>query len=567
MLNRITNNELPYYSEKAKLTVSQLIKEGTNYLDIMSNDAYFIDLIGNPMGKELEISNYLKRRIANNNDLQIGFVSDTSQFFYSPNSSPGKVTMQNSAWYFEFLKQPKDRAFNVNQSSKTKQIKLWVQQKEYSLDGKFLGVAYIGYDIKKITQFILSQNFDNKGQTMMVGLDGGIKIHRDSAKIDYNNSLKAGHTLASLEGIGENAKQLMTKNDTNFLYTKPNGETHLIISKYISEFEWIMLIDVSVNQIIKPLRNAFITTLLWGLLFTIIMVSLISVLISRVALKPIKKMSSFINLFAEGDLKVGLTISSSDEIGEFAVQLKQMQKKLLEIVTKIKEGSLVINKTGINLNHRALIVASSSNEQAANIEEVSSSIEQILFKVNQNMLNSQGTKQISDKSYQELATIHKLVDATSISMMEIDEKVSVISEIASKTDMLAINAAIEAARAGEKGKGFGVVAQEVRKLAEKSSRAAIEIGKISKKNVELAQQSIKLLNAVMPDIEKTSQLVNQITEASIEQNANVNEINSAVIQLSQISLQNSSAADEVTSSSAILIQQAQELNNKIAFFK
>ncbi len=567
ILNRIINYELPYYSDKAKLTISQLISKGTNRLDIMSNDAYFIDLIMNPEDKTEKIKEYLKRRIGENGDLQIGFVSDASQSYYSLNSEPGLVTNENSAWYFAFLEQTKNRAFNVNQSSKTKEIKLWVQQKEFNLDEEFIGVSYIGYNIDTVKQFVLSQNFGNKGKTMMVGLDGGIKIHNDSAKIDYNNVLLEGHTLASLSGMGGKAKELLQKKDNTLTYKKTNGETRIVISKYIPELEWIMLIDVSENEILKPLRDLFIRNLILTFLITIGIIILISLLINRIAIKPINKMSKYIKLFANGDLKASLDIYLKDEIGEFAVQLRKMQEKLSEIVSKIKSSSHVINQTGTGLTNSAQSLASGSNEQAASIEEVSLTVEQILLKVNQNMLNSKKTEEISDKSYKELENVHQSVKNTSVSMLEIAQKISIISEIASKTDMLAINAAIEAARAGEAGKGFSVVASEIRKLAEKSNKAAIEIGTISEKSVGLAKHSINLLNAVMPDIEKTSKLVKLITEASVEQDSNIQEISNAFVQLTQISLQNSSSAEELATSSTVLTEQAQGLDNNVAFFK
>ena len=266
--------------------------------------------------------------------------------------------------------------------------------------------------------------------------------------------------------------------------------------------------------------------------------------------------------------KTGLEVSV---IGFGSIKLPGVQKddaaKMKEIVAKIKSSSRVINQTGAGLTKNAQGLASASTEEAASIEEVSSTVEQILFKVNQNMLNSKKTEDISDKSYKELANVHQSVENTSVSMLEIAQKISIISEIASKTDMLAINAAIEAARAGESGKGFSVVASEIRKLAEKSNKAAIEIGTISEKSVELAKHSINLLNAVMPDIEKTSKLVKLITEASVEQDSNIQEISNAFVQLSQISLQNSASADELATSSSVLTEQAQGLDNNVAFFK
>ena len=138
ILNRIINSELPYYSDKAKLTISKLIHKGTKSLDFMINDAYFIDIIRNPTDKNEEINTYLQRRKGNDNNMEIGFVAENILTFYSFNRDPGIVTKENSKWYFKFKKQSETRAFNVDMSSRTKLIKLWVQQKVFDLEGVFL---------------------------------------------------------------------------------------------------------------------------------------------------------------------------------------------------------------------------------------------------------------------------------------------------------------------------------------------------------------------------------------------------------------------------------------------
>jgi len=567
MLDRIMNYELPYYADKAKLTISELINKGTSRLDIMSNDAYFVDLITKPEGKISEIDDYLKHRVGNRNDLQIGFVSEANNSFHSLNNEHGTVTKENSAWYFTFKEQAKNRLFNVSQSFATKKIRLWVQQKEFSINNEFLGVSYIGYDIDTIKQFVLSQNFGNKGETMMVGLDGGIKIHKDSARIDYNNSLLDGHTLASLPGIADNAKELLIKGDNSIIYKKPNGEVRIVLSKYIPELGWIMVMDVSENKILEPLRTLFIRNLIWNFIIIIGTIFLVLFLINKIAIRPLSKMSIYINLFSSGDLKTNLDIYSEDEIGQFAVQLRKMQEKLSDIVAKIKASSRVINQTGKGLSRDAQSLASSSSEQAVSLEEVSSTIEQLLYKVKQNMLNSKKTENISDQSYKELAIVHKSVENASESMTEIAHKISMITDIAFKTNLLAINAAIVAARAGESGKEFSVVASEIRLLAEKSNKAADEIGDISAKSAKLAIHSMNSLNAVMPSIEKTSQLVKLISDASVEQDVNIQEISNAVNQLSETSSRDTTSADRLAVSSTILTEQAEGLDENIAFFK
>ena len=152
-------------------------------------------------------------------------------------------------------------------------------------------------------------------------------------------------------------------------------------------------------------------------------------------------------------------------------------------------------------------------------------------------------------------------------MKEIASKISIIEEIARQTNLLALNAAIEAARAGEHGKGFAVVATEVRKLAERSQIAAGEIGRLSASSVGVAEKAGEMLSRLVPDIQKTAELVQEISAASREQNSGTQQINKAIQQLDQVVQQNASAAEEMASPSEELASQAQQLQGTISFFK
>jgi methyl-accepting chemotaxis protein len=159
------------------------------------------------------------------------------------------------------------------------------------------------------------------------------------------------------------------------------------------------------------------------------------------------------------------------------------------------------------------------------------------------------------------------VKATVMAMKQIAQKISIIDDIAYQTNLLALNAAIEAARAGEHGKGFAVVASEVRKLAERSQIAAQEIGTVATSSVELAERAGALLDAIVPSIAKTSDLVQEISAASQEQSSGVNQINSAVTQLSQTTQENASASEELAATAEEMSGQAEQLQQTVSFFK
>jgi methyl-accepting chemotaxis protein len=194
-------------------------------------------------------------------------------------------------------------------------------------------------------------------------------------------------------------------------------------------------------------------------------------------------------------------------------------------------------------------------------------VEEMNATIRQNADNSLQTEKIAQKSANDALESGKAVSDAVIAMKQIAEKISIVGEIARQTNLLALNAAIEAARAGEHGRGFAVVASEVRKLAERSQVAAAEIGRLSGTSVEVAERAGGMLAKLVPDIQKTSELVQEISAASKEQAGGADQINSAIQQLNQVVQQNAGAAEEMSSTAEELSAQASQLMEVMGFFK
>ena len=268
---------------------------------------------------------------------------------------------------------------------------------------------------------------------------------------------------------------------------------------------------------------------------------------------------------AEGNLM--LEVKQRSENDGLMQALSTMVQNLTQVVTDVKFAADNVTSGSQALSSTSEQMSQGASEQAASAEEASSSMEQMSSNIRQNADNSLQTEKIAVKSATDANESGQAVARTVSAMKEIASKISIIEEIARQTNLLALNAAIEAARAGEHGKGFAVVASEVRKLAERSQKAAGEIGSLSLTSVDVAEHAGNLLQMLVPDIHKTAGLVQEISAACKEQDTGADQINRAIQQLDQVIQQNAGASEEMASTAEELASQAEQLQGTIAFFR
>jgi methyl-accepting chemotaxis protein len=253
--------------------------------------------------------------------------------------------------------------------------------------------------------------------------------------------------------------------------------------------------------------------------------------------------------------------------GELDNALKNMIKKLSETVLSITKGAEEISYGSVEITKSSQVVAQGATEQASSLEEISSSVEQMVSNINQNADNATQAEAMTKTASDKMKTVRDATNSTFKSIRDITEKIEIINEIADKTNLLAINAAVEAARAGEHGKGFAVVANEVRKLAERSQQSAVQIIELSKNTIREAENSGHLLDELAPDVQKSFNLVREISSSSAEQRSGAEQINVALAQLNQVTQQNASSSEELASASTNFNTQANKLKETVSFFK
>jgi len=267
---------------------------------------------------------------------------------------------------------------------------------------------------------------------------------------------------------------------------------------------------------------------------------------------------------ADGNLTVNIRERSAQD--KLMQALTSMVAGLTRTVSEIRSIASEVAAASQSISTASVQVSKGASSQAAAAEEASSSMEEMVSNIKQNADNASQTDKIANKSAKDAQESGKSVLEAVAAMKEIANKISIIEEIARQTNLLALNAAIEAARAGEHGKGFAVVAAEVRKLAERSQKAAGEINQLSATTLKVSEKSGEMLDKLVPDIQRTAELVQEISAASKEQDTGAEQINKALQQLEQVIQQNASAAEEMASTTEELTGQSDQLVSALSFF-
>ncbi|MBN2402381.1 MAG: hypothetical protein JXN64_08265 [Spirochaetes bacterium] len=268
---------------------------------------------------------------------------------------------------------------------------------------------------------------------------------------------------------------------------------------------------------------------------------------------------------ANGNLDIKVDLRSDEDA--IMKSMGQSIQNLSEFAMSVQTAANQVALGSQEMTTEAQHMAASSTEQAANVEEISSSIEEISSTVGLNVENAGLTASISEKVAAEAEEGGKAVNNTLQAMKSIVDRIGIIEDIAIQTNMLALNASIEAARAGKHGKGFAVVANEVRDLARRSGKAAKEISELTGKSLKVADSAGKLIERIVPQIKKTSELVHEINSASSEQAKSIGQVSEAIDQLQKGIQQGASSNEELAATSEELASQADQLKEISSFFK
>jgi methyl-accepting chemotaxis protein len=367
---------------------------------------------------------------------------------------------------------------------------------------------------------------------------------------------------------------------TNYWFSKIDGgdaKEKRSYSDYFQTYDWIIgtgnyIDDIdtilenikSDNQ--KNVRNVFVSLLIVLLLLSSLAI-LVSVLMGRRISAPIVDVVKKAELVSKGDLTLSITSNSNDETGKLAGSFNAMVINLNQMIKSIKQSASEINASSGEVSNNSQNLALGASKQAASVEEASAAMEQMTSTIELNAENARQTETLSKATSESTKIMFESMNNSLASIRTISEKITIINDIAFQTNLLALNAAVEAARAGDHGKGFAVVAAEVRKLAERSKNAADEIVGLSNESVKTTESTKEILNRLVPEIERTLKLVQEIAASSNEQSQGVQQVNGAIQQLNEVIQQNATSSEELASNAEQNSARATDLLENITYFK
>ncbi len=282
---------------------------------------------------------------------------------------------------------------------------------------------------------------------------------------------------------------------------------------------------------------------------------------------PLRDTSDYVRRISKGQIPDLIEEEYKGDFNETRNSLNTMIENLIRFAADVQKTAEQVATGSEQLSVSAGQISNGTSQQAAGVEEISSSMEEMSSMVRQSAENARETATIAEKAARDARDGSMAVRETVQAMRSISEKIMIIDEIAGQTNMLALNAAIEAARAGEHGKGFAVVAAEVRELAQNTRNAAKAISELSASNLEIAENTGSLLDEMVSGIQKTAELVQDISASGTEQAGGISEVNEAIQQQDQIVQQNAAFAEEMASASQEFSSQGERLLQVASFFE
>ncbi len=541
-LNQSRNFDIQAVNQITREKVRVVIPEMLHGKNSIYHDYEFVDEIGELLNGTATVFQKIPQGFLRISTNVMNKEDQRGVNTFIPNDSPVIETILKGKVY-------KGRAYVVDDWYVTAYEPIYI-------DNEIQGILYVGVkekDLSGIKEIFDKKKYLDTGYPFIISKTGDMIIHPTKEGVNFKDAEFYNKIVQAGTDKGRFTYSFEGKDKELYFEYIPFIESYVAVSYYNSDL----------NKQLYSLLLSIIIALVAGLLLFVGMIRFVARSITR----PIKQTVNFADSVSKGDLSAIIDLNQNDEVGIMTTSLNKMVNKLKEVVNDIIQSSSNIASAGYQVSSSSMQISKGANDQAASVEEVSSTMQEMVSNIEMNTENANHTEKISTSAHQGMQEIyekaHQSVEATN----SIAQKIGVINDIAFQTNILALNAAVEAARAGTHGKGFAVVAGEVRKLADLSKNAANDIIKLSKESLEVVSSAGEKVGDMAPEIEKTTEMIKEISVSSSEQLKGAEQVNIVIQELNNLTQQNASSSEELAASAQQLSSQADHLKKLVAFFR
>ncbi|MEZ9820187.1 methyl-accepting chemotaxis protein [Shewanella sp. 10N.286.45.A1] len=595
MLTSEMPNMLAQIRNKVELNISTLM----NAAEQLANNRMLLQWLENdrPEVDETLVVNQLNDVTRQYGLAQASFADRETAAYYTQDGFLRVLTPAQDAWFFDYKNSGQEKMLNVFTEANG-DVKLFINYQQPN--GR--GLVGLGKSLDDMVQLLRSFKIEQSGFVYLIDSQGEVKLHQDTSqigKMSLNNLYRDTDTSS-----------LMQRTDFNLLKTSVNGEEMFIASSYIPSMDWYLVAQVPESEIFSLLEESAYKILIWTALIAAVFIALSSLVASSVS-RPIAKVADMLHNIGEGegDLRQRLPVDGNDELAQLAQGFNSFISKIQASVIEVADTSRLLGASAIDVSHQAqrtledsqqqkdqtIMVVTAINEMGATVNEIASNAAQAADTAraadtdsnNGQVVVTRARETISQLS-NDVEQVGEVIESLATHTKSIESILDVIRAVSEQTNLLALNAAIEAARAGEAGRGFAVVADEVRNLASRTatstnevqvmidklqaeaSRAVEAMEKSRSRSIEgvnAVDEASQSLTGISERIGSISDMNIQVAAATEEQSTVVEDINRNVSDINDITQRTADTAEDAAQASQSLTQLAHRLDSLVANFK
>lgn len=598
---RLYSSEIPSIVESVSESIAKNLVTSIVASQSIAATPYYIDLLNDSeslTNHDSEIVKYL-RSLKNAFEAEsVYIVSAKTGEYYTQSGLAKKLSKVNDKWFYDLAESSQQYDLSLDVDANTNTLRLFINFRVIS-NGTFLGIVGMSLSVNELSELISGYNIGSKGYIYLIDANKNIKVHPN---IELTNK--------SLSDIYPDSIGTSQSGNIDFSFTEHKNTQKIVATNFIPEINWYVVAELDKEEVFAPV-SSMVFKLMTAAAFIVLLGLGVTVWMIYKVMAPLGELDVMLKQIANGsgDLSIRLDDSKKDEIGSlsrsynhFIASLASMLLDIRNSSTSVEKGVQEIEIRMSSINDGALEQYSQSDQMATAIQEMGHTVKEIANNASgaaersrngetsatEGLSSAVDTVKNVSETVASIEQSSKVISTLAHQTKDITSVLEAIRDISDQTNLLALNAAIEAARAGEQGRGFAVVADEVRNLAKRSHDSTVEIESIieqlqssaensvneMKSSVKLATLSRELaevsghkLEDISTGIQDISEMNIQIATATEEQSTVVSELGINVTTITSIAQDTSLEVKRAKEGCNDLVQQAFHLRDLVSKFK